>query len=122
MKKFLEAVEKLAEECVVKVLEVSRNDDYKIIYIDKREQKSKSPFLKDWVEEHINNHLIPVDYAEGFKHFINSEYAFKTFKYRKYIHYKMKRKMSPYEDWVESVITLIPKNENTFYLIVYNIE
>lgn len=122
MKSYLKAIIKLTEKCVVKVLEVDKNDEYKILYIDKRELKSNSPFLKDWVNDHVAKNLIPEDYIEGFKHYVNSEYAFKALKYKKYIHYKFKRKITTCDDWTESVITILPKDENTIYLVVYNIE
>ena len=122
MKEWEKAIINLAETCVVKVLEVRKTDEYKILYIDKREKKNPSPFLKDWVEDHINSQMIHEDYIDAFRHLINSERAFKMLKYKKYIHFKMKRRMNETSGFIESVITIIQKDKETLYLIVYNIE
>ena len=48
MKDFLDAMNKLAMQCVVKLLEIDLNTGkYKVVHLDKGENTTTSPFLAD---------------------------------------------------------------------------
>lgn len=124
-KEFLKAINKLAMQCVVKALKINlETGEYKIIHLDKGENKCNSSFLNDWVEESIMKELINPDYAEAVKHIVNVNYINKTLKYNKYIHLKFKRMPYVNGEYKYHVLTILPENdENKFaYLIIYDID
>lgn len=125
MKEFLRAMNKLAEQCVVKVLKINLDTgSYKVVHLDKGEYKSTSPFLDDWVRESISKNLIRDDYSEAFQKIFSFENIKSTLKYSKYIHYKFARKLSEFSDeYRMSVITVLPVDDTKkeCYLIVYDI-
>lgn len=123
MKEFLKAVNLLAMKCVVKVLKVDLNvGNYRIIYIDKGEHKSKSKKLDDWIEENCLKELIHPDYSEAFKNIFRFENMKNSLKHRKYLHFKYKRASDIDYNYRTSVMTALPVEGNKCYLIIYDIE
>lgn len=125
MKEYLKAINKLAMQCVVKVLKVDLNTGiYKNVYLNKGEHRSLSPYLDDWIKESCSKELIREDYSEAFGTIFLVSNIKKTLQYSKYIHYKFLRKPNEFcDEYRASVITAIPVDDdkNECYLIVYDI-
>lgn len=125
MREYLKAINKLAMNCVVKVLKINLNTGmYKIVHINKGEYKSSSPYLNDWVKEFVSKELVREDYAEAFEKIFLIENIRSTLNYSKYIHYKFLRKPNEFcDEYRTSVITVLPVDDTKqeCYLIVYDI-
>lgn len=123
MKDFLDAMNKLAMQCVVKLLEIDLNTvEYKVVYLDKGENTTTSPFLADWINNSCSKELIHPDYIDVFKTVTDIEHIKKVLKYKKYVHLKFKRMPYKNGDYRDTVMTILPKDEHKVYMILYDIE
>lgn len=123
MKEYFKAIYKLAERCVVKVLKIDLGSGlYKILFMDKRERKPNLPLFDDWVNECCSTGIIHPDYSEGFSKTITTENISKLLKYKKYIHYKFKRSFVKDGEYKMNVLTIILSDDNSCYLIIYDID
>ena len=123
MKEFLKAVNSLAMKCVVKVLKIDLETGiYKILYINKGENTNTSPFLNNWIKDNSKKELIHPDYSEAFESIFSTENLKKTLKYKKYLHYRFLRMPNVNMEYRNTVITALPAEEHSCYLIIYDIE
>ena len=123
MKEFLKVLNSLAMECVVKVLKVDLDTNtYKTLYIDKGESTISSPFLNDWIKSNHKKELIHPDYSEAFENIFSVESLKKSLKYKKYLHYRFLRMPNVNMEYRNTVITALPAEEHSCYLIIYDIE
>ena len=123
MKEFLKAVNSLAMKCVVKVLKIDLETGiYKILYINKGENTNTSPFLNNWIKDNSKKELIHPDYSEAFESIFSTENLKKTLKYKKYLHYRFLRMPNVNMEYRNTVMTALPAEEHSCYLIIYDIE